>query len=89
MKEFSGMTDYGGHCSIVEGEFLKDDNCLRLEYQSDGPCDEFIDKLINSRFPELSNKEIKFTYTDPAWLSDWNMGNPTGCFGLVLVFFFD
>jgi len=76
-----------GHCEIRRSDYLEDQNCLRIEWMSDGPCDETLKKFIAQEWPELKDKEIVLQYDDPEWISEWNLGKQQGCFSLLVLFF--
>ena len=80
------------YCQIVGSSFVpsNDNNghdCLHIKYVSDGPGQEHIEKFIQDEYPELSNRKIKFIYSDFPWLSNYNGGDRKGCFTYYLVFF--
>lgn len=76
---------------IDKSEYSAEDergNCvLRIEARGDVPSSEDILVHISEKHPELLDKEMERIYVDRYHLSDWNAGNPTSCFYLILVFF--
>lgn len=61
---------------------------IRIEIMGDFPSDEVVKEYLDKEFKrKIKEYTINSIYHDPAWLTDWNVGNPNGpCFGLIIVF---
>ena len=80
------------HTEIIKSEYKEGDgetpDALDIYWMSDGPSREDIAEFIEQEYPKLKKRHIKFIYNGPSfWLSDYNMGNPKGCFSVLTLFF--
>ena len=73
------------YTEIVEGEFIKAENLLRITCVSDTPAQGSLFNYINDRFSSLKSKNVSRVYYDEPWHFS-ETGVP---YGIILIFFED
>lgn len=66
----------------------KNRDSVTLFLHSDRCEDYKLVDFVYSEYPELKNKQLDFIHdVDFMWFSDYNCGEPKGCFMIVVLFF--
>lgn len=73
------------YTEVVEGEFIPDQNVLRITWISDAPSDNDLKTYISARFPLLKDRRVFKIFRDEAWHFN-SEGSP---YGLIFIFYRD